>query len=79
MRAIAADAAGEVDAAKQAVVFQRYCHVYVSGELTALAATLNQTAHRPWIQVEEEYYDTGNWCLALRKLADPPPGLFELS
>ena len=57
---------GVVDEEKGAVVFQRYCHVYEEGELRDLFAQL------PWLRVEEEYYDTGNWCITAEKLSEPP-------
>ena len=57
---------GVVDEEKGAVVFQRYCHVYKEGELRDLFAQL------PWLRVEEEYYDTGNWCITAEKLSEPP-------
>lgn len=44
------------------VVFQRYCHVYRSGELSDLALEA-----APDADIVEEYPDTGNWCLILRK------------
>jgi alkylated DNA repair protein alkB family protein 8 len=57
---------GVVDEAKGAVVFQRYCHVYEEGELQELFARL------PWVEVTESYYDTGNWCVAAKKISEPP-------
>lgn len=45
-------------------VFQRYCHVYTEGELLGLFAELD------WVEVELEYYDTGNWCIIARKIRE---------
>lgn len=52
---------GVFDPSKRSVVFQRYCHVYRKGELRALVLTVGG------VQILEEYYDTGNWCLIARK------------
>jgi hypothetical protein len=46
--------------------------VYRPGELTELATSLNGLGSPPWVGVEAEYYDTGNWCLVVRKLAEAP-------
>ncbi|KAH8070243.1 tRNA methyltransferase [Aureococcus anophagefferens] len=48
------------DAAKNATVLQRYCHVYAEGELAALVA-----AHA---RVDDAYYDEGNWAVACTKV-----------
>jgi len=76
---LVAAAAGVADKATGLVVFQRYCHVFVRGELWGLAAGLNGGLNggAAWVRVEEEYYDTGNWCLVVRKVAEPPPGAFS--
>ena len=42
-------------------VLQRYCHVYREGELIELIGAVGGCT------VEEEYYDTGNWCVSLVK------------
>ena len=52
---------GTYDAAKNAVVFQRYCHVYREGELRELILSVGGA------DVLDEYYDTGNWCILVRK------------
>ena len=52
---------GVFDPSKRSVVFQRYCHVYRQGELRALIEAVGGAT------VLDEYYDTGNWCLAVRK------------
>lgn len=53
---------GVFDESKRAVVFQRYCHVYQQGELRDLVATVSG------VRVLDEYYDTGNHCMAVEKL-----------
>ena len=62
-RIAGAPAHGEADPEKRSVVYQRYCHVYVRGELSTLFT------HLPWCAVEREYYDHGNWCVEVRKTA----------
>ena len=59
-------AAGEEarEAPAAAVVHQRYCHVYREGELRALAESVGAT-------VLQEYCDTGNHCVLVRKGPDP--------
>ncbi|CAE7858853.1 alkbh8 [Symbiodinium sp. KB8] len=48
---------GSVDAEADRVVFQRYCHVYVEGELAELvAATPGATVTKAW-------WERGNWCV----------------
>jgi tRNA (uracil-5-)-methyltransferase TRM9 len=42
-------------------VVQRYCHVYVEGELEGLVAAAGG------LVVETSYYDKGNWCVIARK------------
>eukprot|EP00908_Phaeocystis_cordata_P000173 Transcript_10181.p3 GENE.Transcript_10181~~Transcript_10181.p3 ORF type:complete len:303 (-),score=83.11 Transcript_10181:348-1256(-) len=46
---------------QQAVVHQRYCHVYREGELRRLVESV------PGASVVQEYYDTGNHCVLVRK------------
>ena len=41
----------------------RFCHVFVRGELEALAARL------PNVQIVDSYYDNANWTVVLRKVA----------
>ena len=69
---VGALAHGTFDAAKQSVVFQRYCHVYREGELRELVEALNGVDTPPWVRVVEEYPDTGNWCLIAEKVAEMP-------
>ena len=66
---------GEWDARKKAFVFQRYCHVYKSGELEQLCWPLVEAG---WVEVEDVYYDTGNWCVVARKTAPAPTVSFSL-
>ena len=46
----------------QAGALLRYCHLYQSGELTALCQEVQG------LEVEEEYWDTSNCCVALRRV-----------
>jgi alkylated DNA repair protein alkB family protein 8 len=46
------------------LTFQRYCHVYERGELDALV-----TAHINNARIIDSFYDKGNWCIVLEKLA----------
>ena len=56
-------AGGEWDFRKKAFVFQRYCHVYQKGDVPKLFAPLEE-----WVEVVDEYYDAGNWCVVARRL-----------
>ena len=53
-----------VDAAKNTVVFQRYVHLFVPGELAQLAADV------PGVRVEQEFFDASNWVIVICKAAD---------
>ena len=57
---------GEVDEEKGAAVFQRYCHVYVKGELEKL---IEETIGNEGINacIIESYHDTGNWAVCVKK------------
>lgn len=55
---------GVFDPTKRAVIFQRYCHVYRTGELRALIDEVGG------MRILDEYYDTGNHCIAIEKLPD---------
>ena len=57
---------GEVDEEKGAAVFQRYCHVYVKGELETL---IEETIANEGINacIIESYHDTGNWAVCVKK------------
>lgn len=61
------DFSGEVDEAKNAVVYQRYCHVYVQGELDGLFSREKSVELSEACEVEAAYMDTGNWCVRVRK------------
>ena len=50
------------DPVRRAMVFQRYCHVYMEGELEELAAKV------PFAAVVDCFYDHANWCIRLKKL-----------
>merc|ERR1712243_133585 len=43
-------------------VFMRYYHVFEEGELELLVAEVQG------LQVEESYYDQGNWCVVAKKI-----------
>tara|TARA_B110001452_G_scaffold191293_1_gene161437 strand:- start:1895 stop:2443 length:549 start_codon:yes stop_codon:yes gene_type:complete len=62
--AAAAAAASQATEAAAPAVHQRYCHVYREHELRQLAEGV------PGAIVVQEYYDTGNHCLLLRKAED---------
>jgi SAM-dependent methyltransferase len=53
---------GVVDESKRMVVFQRYCHVFVKGELEALVANV------PGMQVIHTFLDAGNWGVIAQKV-----------
>mmetsp|Transcript_9596 Transcript_9596/g.13276 ORF Transcript_9596/g.13276 Transcript_9596/m.13276 type:complete len:296 (+) Transcript_9596:780-1667(+) len=57
----------ERDDAKNALVLQRYCHVYDEGDLQELV--LQAVPSPDHIRFDEAYYDQGNWALSLTKLA----------
>jgi SAM-dependent methyltransferase len=59
---------GEVDVAKGAAVFQRYCHVYVEGELEQLFARMLAGQPAMDARVCEVYYDSGNWAMHVQRL-----------
>jgi alkylated DNA repair protein alkB family protein 8 len=50
-----------LDAAKGAVVYRRYYHLFAAGELAALAARV------PGFAVESEFFDSSNWVVLLRR------------
>lgn len=50
------------DAQKNAIVFQRYCHVFVQGELESL---INEI---PNVKIKNSYYDEGNWAVVVEKV-----------
>jgi alkylated DNA repair protein alkB family protein 8 len=62
---------GSYDAARQTIVFQRYCHVYCRGELEALFAPLVASGEAV---LEQSYYDCGNWCAIVSRAAPPLSG-----
>ena len=49
------------------VVVQRYCHVYVEGELEGLFAQV------PHCRVVDRYYDRGNWVVVAQKTSEHEP------
>ncbi|KAL6912125.1 hypothetical protein ACP4OV_000930 [Aristida adscensionis] len=50
------------DEKKGAVVYNRYYHVFVEGELQRLVAGINNAA------IVDQFYDKSNWCIVLKKL-----------
>ncbi|KAG7396627.1 hypothetical protein PHYBOEH_002001 [Phytophthora boehmeriae] len=54
---------GKVDREKRWVVYERYCHVYRSGELEALVAQV------PDLKLKSVEYSRSNWCLHLERVA----------
>ena len=54
---------GIIDDTRGVVVFNRFCHVYVDGELEALFTAAGGDS----ITIVDHYFDKSNWCLRLRK------------
>jgi alkylated DNA repair protein alkB family protein 8 len=61
--AAAAPGAARLDAAKGAVVFQRYYHLFERGELEALVARV------PGATLVDSFYDRSNWCAVFERAA----------
>ncbi len=59
---VAAAWGGEVDEEGGRVVFQRYCHVYVEGELRELVES------HPQARVDAAWWERGNWCVVGTKV-----------
>lgn len=55
-----------LDREKNALVLQRYCHVYRHGELEDLI--LEAAGGPTFVTIELAYYDQGNWAVAITKL-----------
>ncbi|KAJ8602939.1 hypothetical protein CTAYLR_001518 [Chrysophaeum taylorii] len=55
----------KVDEAKNALVLQRYCHVFREDELANLVLDAAGTP----VRIDAAYYDQGNWAVAATKLA----------
>jgi alkylated DNA repair protein alkB family protein 8 len=55
-----------LDAAKGAVVLQRYYHLFEEGELDGLVRAV------PTLRVLDSFYDRSNWCVVFSK--QQPPG-----
>lgn len=53
-----------LDDEKNAIVLQRYCHVYRDGELPSLVLD----AAGGHVRIDDAYYDQGNWAVACTKL-----------
>ncbi|CAH0477878.1 unnamed protein product [Peronospora belbahrii] len=54
---------GQVIREKQWIVYERYCHVYRSGELEALVAQVSG------LELVSVAYSRSNWCLRLQRVA----------
>lgn len=54
------------DDEKNAIVLQRYCHVYRDGELPSLV--LDAAGGPAHVRIDDAYYDQGNWAVACTKL-----------
>jgi len=52
---------GIVDESKRSVVFQRYCHVFVKGELDELITSV------PGMKIVSSFRDAGNWAVICQK------------
>ncbi|XP_073009946.1 tRNA (carboxymethyluridine(34)-5-O)-methyltransferase [Typha latifolia] len=50
------------DDKKGAVVYNRYYHVFVEGELQRLVSGIDNTA------IVDQFYDKSNWCIVLKKI-----------
>eukprot|EP00850_Spirogloea_muscicola_P015520 SM000119S25663 [mRNA] locus=s119:306434:309879:+ [translate_table: standard] len=61
-----ASSLGRRDDKKGAIVYDRYYHVFVQGELERLAATI------PDAILLESFFDKSNWCIVLEKVAILP-------
>ena len=46
-------------------IYQRYCHVYVHGELESL---VRRAGDGRLFQIDSSYYDCGNWCVVCTKV-----------
>lgn len=46
------------------VVYQRYCHVYVEGELEGLVESVDG------LRLIESYYDRSNWCVVAERVVE---------
>jgi hypothetical protein len=68
------EAQAEAKAEAYARAAQRYCHVFDNGEVAGLVQVINDRATSgPWLEVEEDFYDEGHWCVVVVKTADPSP------
>lgn len=53
-----------VSGSEGSVVYQRYCHVYVEGELEDLVEKVDG------LRLLESYYDRSNWCVVAERMVD---------
>jgi alkylated DNA repair protein alkB family protein 8 len=52
-----------VDSGKQAVVYQRYYHLFEEGELPRLVGQVEGVVLR------DAFYDASNWCVVFERVA----------
>ena len=57
---------GVIDESKRSVVLQRYCHVFIKGELDALISAF------PEMRIVSSFRDAGNWAVVCEKALFPP-------
>lgn len=55
---------GVIDQGKRSVVLQRYCHVFVQGELEHLIANV------PHTEILSTFIDAGNWGVVVKRILD---------
>ena len=58
-----AESHGQMDREKRWIVYERYCHVYRSGELESLVDQV------PGLELVSVEYIRSNWCLCLQRIA----------
>ena len=52
---------GTINEEKRSVMFHRYYHLYVKGEIEHLCSLL------PGTQIVDSFYDKSNWCVIIQK------------
>ncbi|PKA60224.1 alkylated DNA repair protein alkB like 8 [Apostasia shenzhenica] len=57
-----ANGLAKIDDKKKAVVYSRYYHVFVEGELQRLAAGIDNA------EIVHQFFDKSNWCIILKKI-----------
>ena len=61
------EVSGEVAQEKQAVVYKRFYHVFVKGELEKLVFSANSGNYK--FQILQSYFDRSNWCVIAKKVS----------